>query len=357
MIWPLEMNADSLEVQTGPPRETLIERFLLIFSTGFSEIKRKGTVTRLYFEIKNFEKDKERYIEALGVRAWEAHVHHPDLAGIIVNLKELQIEMNRLKTQFGEHDTQIRDIESLKAELTQKFNQELDRVDQQIVPHRQRIETINAEKEDNKVQTEELRTKQDHLSQQVRIHQQSIQELDLGDDADKTSKIQVEQDAIHAVYRERSEVDCKIPFLLSQMEKLKISLANERSGIEKLEEEKDACKRDYEQRIRDYNQQIHQLEERKRQSSRQMEHFRRDMEPFLFDLGKKVEQLRLEQDLFRENYDQLDGFNREIETRRKQILEAESLSRAMDRAAWTKFLVFSGSMLVLVVSAVFLLLH
>ena len=351
------MNADSLGVQTGPEKDTLMERVFLIFSTGVSEIKRKGAVTRLHFEIKNFEKDKERYVQALGIRAWEAHVHHPDLAGIVVNLKELQIEMNRIKTQFGEHDTQIRDIESLKAELTQKFNQDLDRLDQQIVPHRQRIESINAEKEDNKVQTEELRTKQDHLSQQVRIHQQNIQELDMADDADKASKVQVEQDAIHSLYRERSEIDCRIPFLLSQMEKLKISLANERSAIEKLEQQKEACKRDYEHRIRDYNQQIHQLEERKKQAFRQMEHYRRDMEPFLFDLGKKVEQLRLELSTFRENYDQLDGFNREIETRRKQILEAESLSRAMDRAAWTKFLVFSGGMVVFVVCAAVLLLH
>ncbi len=95
-------------------------------------------------------------------------------------MKELQIEINRLETQFGEHETQIQDIEAAKSELTEKFNQSLDQIEQQIVPHRQKIETINAEKEDNKIQIEELRSKQDYLSQQVRFHQKNIQELDWG---------------------------------------------------------------------------------------------------------------------------------------------------------------------------------
>ena len=41
---------------------------------------------------------------------------------------------------------------------------------------------------------------------------------------------------------------------------------------------------------------------------------------------------------------------------RRQIAEAESLSRAMDKAAWTKFLVFSCSIVAVVISLVFLLL-
>ena len=81
------------------------------------------------------------------------------------------------------------------------------------------------------------------------------------------------------------------------------------------------------------------------------------MQPFLYDLGKKVEQLRLEEEAFRENYEQLDSFNRDIQSCQKQIVEAVSLSRAMDRGAWTKFLVFSGTMAVLFVSLVVLLLH
>ena len=162
----------------------------------------------------------------LGTRAWEAHVEHPDFAGIVVNLKELQIEINRLETQFGEHDTQIEDIETAKADLTEKFNQNLDQIDQQIVPHRQKIETINAEKEDNKIQIEELRSKQDYLSQQVRVHQKNIQELDLGTDVEKTSKIDLEKGAIRNIFLEKSEIECKIPFLMSRIEKLKISLGS-----------------------------------------------------------------------------------------------------------------------------------
>jgi hypothetical protein len=49
---------------------------------------------------------KRKICEAL-VSAHGKLTHHPDLAGIVVHLKELQIEMNRFKTQFGEHDTQI----------------------------------------------------------------------------------------------------------------------------------------------------------------------------------------------------------------------------------------------------------
>src|SRR3990172_8215055 len=183
------MNVQELEVRTEPSKPNLSGRFSLIFRSGFSEIKRKGTVTRLHFEIKSVEKEKDTYVHALGIRAWEAHVEHPDLAGIVVHLKELQIEMNRLKTQFGEHDTQIQDIEASKASLTSQFNQSLAQLEDRIVPHRKRIDTINAEKESNKIQMEELRTKQDQLSQQVRVHQQNIQELDLADDAAKTSKI------------------------------------------------------------------------------------------------------------------------------------------------------------------------
>ena len=350
------MDAQTLEVKSDPVKHSVGSRVALIFTTGVSEIKRKGTVTRLYFEIKSLEREKEKYIHALGVRAWEAHVHHSDLAGILVNLKELQIEMNRLKTQFGEHDTEIADIDHTKAELTEKFNQDLDLLEQAIVPHRERIEKINAEKESNKVQIEELRTQQDHISQQVRLRQQSIQELDLGSDADKETKIRGEQETIRKLYVEKAELDCKLPFLHSTAEKLKIELANERAEIERGDQNKDNAKRDFEQRIKDYNHQIQQLEEKKKQLTRDIEHYRREMQPYLFELGKKVEQLRLEEDSFRENYEQLDDFTRDVQTRQKQIIEAESLSRAMDRSAWTKFVVFSCSMVVLFASMVVLLL-
>ena len=350
------MDAETLEVKTDPSRHSVSGRVALIFTTGLSEIKRKGPVTRLYFEIKSLEREKEKYVHALGVRAWEAHVHHPDLAGILVNLKELQIETNRLKTQFGEHDTEIVDIDHTKSELTDKFNHDLDVLEKAIVPHRERIEKINAEKESNKVQIEELRSQQDHLSQQIRLRQQSIQELDLGTDAGKETKILGEQEAIRKLYVDKADLDCKMPFLHSTAEKLKIELATERSEIERGEQHKDTAKRDFEQRIKDYNHQIQQLEDKKKQLTREIEHYRREMQPYLFELGKKVEQLRLEEEAFRENYEQLDSFNRDIQTRQKQIVEAESLSRAMDRAAWTKFLVFSGSMAALFVSAVVLLL-
>ena len=350
------MDAPTIEVKTDPVKHSVGSRVALIFTTGLSEIKRKGTITRLYFEIKGLEREKEKYVHALGVRAWEAHVHHADLAGILVNLKELQIEMNRLKTQFGEHDTEITDIDHTKADLTDKFNKDLDLLEQALVPHRERIEKINAEKESNKVQIEELRSQQDHISQQIRLHQQSIQELDLGTDADKATKIRDDQETIRKLYLEKADLDCKLPFLSATSEKLKIELANERAEIERGEQNKDNAKRDFEQRIKDHNHQITQLEDKKKQLSREIEQYRREMQPFLFELGKKVEQLRLEEETFHENYEQLDDFNRDVRTRQKQIIEAESLSRAMDRGAWTKFLVFSGSMVVLFASMVVLLL-
>lgn len=336
---------------------TFLERFSLIFTTGFSEIKRKSSITRLNFEIKGLERDKEKFFYTLGKRAWEAHVEHSDVAGIIVNLKELQIEMNRLETQVGEHDTQIHDIESSKADLTDKFNQSLDEVEQRIVPHRQKIESINAEKEDNKVQIEELRSKQDQLSVQVREHQKNIQDLDLGNDSDKEVRIEDEKRAVRDLFTEKCEVELKIPFHLSTLEKLKIALAGERSEIEKLEQEKDAVRRDYEHRIKDYNHEIHELEDKKKQAVRMKQRFRTDMEPFLFDLGKRVDQLRLQPDSFRDVFETMDDFNREIDSRRNHIYEAESLSRAMDQTTWTKFLIFSGGALVLFVGLVIALLH
>ena len=352
------MMIDSIEVKTEPPRDSsLLERFLLIFTTGFSEIRRKGAVTRLHFEIKSFERDKEKHVHALGLRAWEAHLSHPDLAPIVIHLKELQIESNRLKSQFGEHDTQIKDIQQAKTDLTANFNQSLDQIEQQIVPHRQRIESINAEKEDNKKQTEEQRAKQEEFSEQIRLHQQNIQKFDLADEPEKSARICAEQDSIRRCRVEESEIDCKMPLLLANLERLRIELAGERSAIQNLDEQKEISKREYEQKIKDCNNEIRALEEKKKQATREMQRYHDDMDPFLYDLGRKVEQLRLETGMFAENYAQLDGINNEIASRERQIVEAQSLSRAMDRGAWNGFLVFSGSMLVLVVSAVVMLLH
>lgn len=351
------MEIQEPDLKEGSVQANLVKHFSLIFNTGLSEIKRKGTVTRLYFEIKSFEKDKEKFVRDLGNHAWEAHVDHPDVAGIIVHLKELQIDINRLGTQFGEHDTQIKDIEFAKVEFTRKFNEDLDQFDQKIAPHRQKIETINAEKEDNKIQIEDLRSKQDNLSQQVRVHQTNIQELDLVENVEKKPRIELEKAAIRNLYMEKCEIECNIPFLMSNIEKLKVTLAAERSEIEKLEQEKETIKRGFEQRIKDYNNQIHQLDEKKKQTARQMENLKREMEPFLLDLGRRVEQLRLEEANFRETYGQLDGLKAEIEDRQKQIEEAESLSRAMDRSAWNTFLLVSGTFVVLILSLVLFLFH
>ena len=335
----------------------ILDRFTRIFSTGVSELKRKSAVTRLHFEIKGLEKDKEKHFLVLGKRAWDAHVEHSDLAGILVHLKELQIEMNRLETQFGEHDTQIKDIELMKGELTDKFNANLDQLEERIVPHRQKIEIINAEKEDNKVQIEELRSQQDHFSQQVRNHQKSIQEFDLADDADKTAKIDAEKESIRQIFVNKCEIECKIPFLHANLEKLKLYLANEKVEIDKLDQEKDTAKREYEQRIRDYNQEIHQLEEKKRLALRSKDQRKRDMEPYQFELGKKMEQLRLQGNSFSDVYSDLDGLNTGIDSRRNQIAEAASLSRAMDRSAWMSFLVVSGTAVLLFIGLVVLIFH
>lgn len=351
------MSVSTIEVQTDPPKPALHERFLRIFQTGFSEIRRKGSIARLQLEIKSYEREKSKYVHALGVRAWEAHLHHPDLDGILVSLKELQIEMNRLKTQFGENDTQINDIESSKNEKTDDFNRKLDQIEQKIVPHRQRIETIHAEEQDHKIQIEEFRQQESRISQDIRNHQQNIQELDLGDDADKEAQIRIQQERIRNLSLQKCEIDCKMPFLHAGVQKLNLALAKEKSAIHGLETEKESCKREFEKRINEGNREIHGLEDKKKEISRQMEHYRKEMQPFLYDLGRKVEPLRLGEHNFRENYEQLDDLNHEIETRRKQIIEAESLSRAMDRSAWNRFLVFSGSLAILFVSAVFLILR
>lgn len=341
----------------GFPERSVLQSFALIFTTGLSEIKRKGSITRLNFEIKGLEKEREKHVQILGRHAWDAHVEHADFAGITVNLKELQIDINRLETQFGEHDTQIKDIEVSKSEQTEKFNRSLDLLDEQIAPHRRKIETINAEKEDNKIQIEELRSKQDTLSQQVRVHQKNIQEFDLGTDAEKTTKIELEKAAIRNLFMEKCEIELKIPLLMANIEKLKITLANETSEISRLESEKDSAKRDYEHRMKDYNHEVHQLEEKKKQTVRQKEHLKREMEPFLFDLGRKVEQMRLQEDTFRGIFQDLDAVRNQVEFRRQQIDEADALSRAMDRGAWMKFLVFSGSMVLLFISLIYILLH
>ena len=341
----------------GPTEPNYLDRFSQIFRTGFSEIKRKGAITRLNFEIKGLEREKERHVHALGSQAWDAHVEHPDFAGILTNLKELQIEINRLETQFGEHDTQIRDIEGTKTELTQKFNQKLDEIEVSIVPHRKRRETINAEKQDNKIQIEELRSKQELLSQQVRVHQKSIQELDMAGDGDALSKIELEKGEIRNIFLEKCEIECKIPFLLARLEKLKIALADETTEISRLEGEKDAAKRDYEHRIKDYNHEIHELEEKKKAVVRKKEGVRREMDPFLYDLGGKVDSLRPREAAFSQCFLQLDNLNGQVDARRKQITEAESLSRAMDRSAWLKFLLFSAGVIVLCLGALWILLR
>ncbi|PWT91828.1 MAG: hypothetical protein C5B54_04555 [Acidobacteria bacterium] len=328
-----------------------------IIATGVSEIKRKSAITKLHFEIKGLERNKEKYFSTLGKRAWEAHIEHPDLAGILVNLKEIQIEMNRLETQFGEHDTQVKDIECMKAELTEKFNKSLDEIEAKIVPHRQKIETINAEKENNKKQIEELRSKQDQLSEQVRIHQKNIQELDMVDGAEKAEKIAAEKESISRIFLDKCDIECQTPFHFAQIEKLKIALSNERSMIESLEQEKETSKRDYEHRIKDYNHEIHQLEEKKKLALKQKELHHREMEPYLFDLGKKIEQLRLEERTFQDVYEELDTLKTGIQSRRHQIAEAISLSRAMDRSAWKGFLLVSGSLVLIVLCLVLLLFH
>jgi hypothetical protein len=81
------------------------------------------------------------------------------------------------------------------------------------------------------------------------------------------------------------------------------------------------------------------------------------MEPFLLDLGRREERLRLEEGSIRETYGQLDGLKAEIDDRHKQIEEAESLSRAMDRSAWNTFLLVSGSFHLLVFSLVVIFLR
>jgi hypothetical protein len=48
------MEIQDPEGMEGSARANLIKHFSLIFNTGLSEIRRKGTVTRLYFEIKSF---------------------------------------------------------------------------------------------------------------------------------------------------------------------------------------------------------------------------------------------------------------------------------------------------------------
>src|SRR5262245_326007 len=139
-----EVDPAETDKSAGPVEANILQQFALIFNTGLSEIKRKGAVTRLNYEIKGLEKEKEKHVQVLGRHAWDAHVEHPDFAGITVNLKELQIDINRLETQFGEHDTQIKDIEAAKLEQTDKFNHALDQLEEKVVPHRQKIETINA---------------------------------------------------------------------------------------------------------------------------------------------------------------------------------------------------------------------
>ena len=191
----------------------------------------------------------------------------------------------------------------------------------------------------------------------MRVHQTNIQELDLVENVEKKPRIELEKAAIRNLYMEKCEIECNIPFLMSNIEKLKVTLAAERSEIEKLEQEKETIKRGFEQRIKDYNNQIHQLDEKKKQTARQMENLKREMEPFLLDLGRRVEQLRLEEANFRETYGQLDGLKAEIEDRQKQIEEAESLSRAMDRSAWNTFLLVSGTFVVLILSLVLFLFH
>ena len=338
-------------------RDSILDRVLLMFTTGVSEIRRKGAVTRLHFEIKSFEREKEKYVQNLGHRAWEAHVSHSELAPIIVHLKELQIETNRAKSQYGEHDTQIKDIQSSKTELTAEFNQSLDKIEKDIVPHREGIERINAEKEEHKKQIEELRTKQEQLSEQIRVHQQNIQKFDLADDADKSAKIQLEQDGIRKCGLEESEIACKSPLLQAQVERLRTQLAAEHATIQDFEGKKESAKRNFEKKIKDSNTQIRELEDKKKDATRQIERFGEEMEPFLFDLGKKVDQLHIPHDSFRDDYEQLARLNGAMSDREKQILEAESLSRAMDRGAWAGFLVFSGSVLILMLTVVVLLLH
>jgi hypothetical protein len=288
----------------------------------FFKTKRKLIKIQLQVRLKKEKRKKDELIRELGKKSWREGIRVVKSKKIERNLKNLEKNRVRFQKRLEEIETKI---EMLAGELIgsdRKFDDEVKKQQAKIKHQRKKLAEIDENRRQKKLDILEKKKEFDALKINMKAVDKKAKELENNHKLHEEKK-EIKRAEIEQKIKVQDETKKDILKEIRQLRKEKTGIAKEKAALQEIIEGYETKVKETEEAKEEkrhkFLKEIEVWEKNKEKIREKLKEIVSQEDPLFASLGKLINELRIEPELFDSNYSQIDKADKRIREIERQI--------------------------------------
>ncbi len=324
-------------------------------ATGFSASKWRVQAMKLSNDRTRVEKDKDKLLSELGVKAWEARVVHPSYAELYGQLETLEQQRTALNEQIRTLELQLQQVRQTRSQTDSEYATRISRLQEERKGATTRLTQVRADKTALEKRLSKAQTDQHKIQAELQSLHSRLAQVQSSAVPDRDTQAASLSNAIAAL--EQSLAQLVGDMLRSQSEIARLEaeqqlLADE---VNRLEQQLAQVQTEQREALAPMDRQMTALQGEIRAYTEQLAALAQQMTPLINDLGPLVDRARPESSALSELYTRLDQCYQELTNISQQHNLLKARLGAADPGAVRNFYFTIGGSLIALILMVLLL--
>lgn len=288
----------------------------------FFKTKRKLIKIQLQVRLKKEKKKKDELIGELGKKSWREGIRLEKSKKIERNLKNLEKNRFRFQKRLEEIETKTEMFAGELIESDHKFDDEVKKQQAKIRHQRKKLAEIDENRRQKKLDILEKKEEFEALKINMKAVDKKAKQLEnnhkLGEEKKEIKRAEIEQKI-----KVQDETKKAILKEIRQLRKEKTGIAKEKAALQEIiegyETKVKETEKAKEEKRHIHLKEIEAWEKNKEKIQEKLKEIVRQEDPLFASLGKLINELRIDHELFGSNYSQIDKADKRIREIERQI--------------------------------------
>lgn len=324
-------------------------------STGFSTSKWRVQAMKLGGDQTRMEKDKAKQLAALGVKAWEARVAHPDYAELYSQLETLEQQRLTLSEEVKAIDINLQQVRQTRTQTETDYATRIGKLQDERKGATTRLSQARTDKTTLEKRLSKAQADQEKTQAEVQSLHNRLAQVQASEAPDRETQAASLSNAIAALEQSLVQLGSETPRMQSEIARLEAEQQPLSDDVTRLEQLIAQAQTEQREALAPLDQQITTLQGEIRAGNEKIAALTQQMTPLINNLGPYVDRARPESAALSDLYVRLDQSYRELaEISQQHDLLKARLGATDTGAVRNAYLVIGGLLIVLILIIVLL---
>ena len=281
-------------------------------STGFSTSKWRVQAMKLGSDQTRMEKDKAKQLAALGAKAWEARVAHPDYAELYSQLETLEQQRLALSEEVKAIEINLQQVRQTRTQTETDYATRISKLQDERKGATTRLSQTRTDKTAFEKRLSKAQADQDKTQAEVQSLHNRLAQVQASEAPDRETQAASLSNAIAVLEQSLIQLGNEMPRMQSEIARLEAEQQPLSDDVTRLEQQIAQAQTEQREALAPLDQQITTLQGEIRAGNEKIAALTQQMTPLINNLGPYVDHARPESAALSDLYVRLDQSYREL---------------------------------------------